>query len=573
LLGLRAEDGVPVGLDLRTRRLQRALAVCAALVLGCACTASDKPSAAEFAGGRRPNFSTVDPMTRACDLPVRYLKRISRGYDTERSEDLVLVPRAPNYMGSFVLTSHSGPWDYLQRIPLLLYGPGHVGSVGPVARRVKITDVYPTVGRLLDVDQETRSGRPLREALSIAASPPKLVMTIVWDGVGRNTLRAWRDRWPTFRRLQRRGASYVNATVGSSPSITGVTHSSLGTGAFPRQHGITGNQIRTSNGTLVQAFKGRAAKDLEVSTFADQVDVALGNEPRVGLLGWKQWHLGMLGHGADFPSGDVDDVDLLHFGPARMKSQDISGAYSSNPGLAASSDIHEHIERLDRKDGKQDGLWLGHDVTVGPGRVFWDTYSNPAWVEYQTDLVLTALERGSYGRDAVPDLFFTNFKMSDLAGHRWGVESPETGAVLRSLDLSLGRIVEYLDEEVGDYAVVVTSDHGHSRSARSTGAWPIVQDELIGDVDRHFGARNGITVVETAVAYGLFLDRSVMRSVGISVSEIARFLNNYTIAENWPKAQLPVGYTQRGGEQVFSAAFPGRLLPAALRCASSERGS
>ena len=59
----------------------------------------------------------------ACNVPVEYVRRIRRGYYPGRSPEIVLLPRAPNYIGSFASMSHSGPWDYVQHVPLIFYGP------------------------------------------------------------------------------------------------------------------------------------------------------------------------------------------------------------------------------------------------------------------------------------------------------------------------------------------------------------------------------------------------------------------------------------------------------------------
>lgn len=89
---------------------------------------------------------TADPVARGCALDADILTRIWRGHRPARSEDIVAVPKAPNYLGSFDVTSHSGPWDYLQRVPLVLYGPGRVQKLGQVTdSEVTLADVYPTV--------------------------------------------------------------------------------------------------------------------------------------------------------------------------------------------------------------------------------------------------------------------------------------------------------------------------------------------------------------------------------------------------------------------------------------------
>jgi hypothetical protein len=46
-----------------------------------------------------------------------------------------------------------------------------------------------------------------------------------------------------------------------------------------------------------EAFANKNPKDLKLTTFADEIDRALDNESVVGMLAWRSWHMGMLGHG------------------------------------------------------------------------------------------------------------------------------------------------------------------------------------------------------------------------------------------------------------------------------------
>jgi Type I phosphodiesterase / nucleotide pyrophosphatase len=124
-------------------------------------------------------------------------------------------------------------------------------------------------------------------------------------------LERWPDAWPNLARLTREGTSLIDAVVGSSPSITPATHSTLGTGACPRRHGVTAIEYRTEDGSVRQAFAGRNPADLRLTTMTDEIDLALNNEPKVGMLAWKGWHLGMLGHGTQKPGGDADEVGLI----------------------------------------------------------------------------------------------------------------------------------------------------------------------------------------------------------------------------------------------------------------------
>ena len=504
---------------------------------------------------------TNDAVERACGLPKDILARVWRGWSPGRSFELVLVPQAPNYPGSFDYTGHSGPWDYLANIPLILYGTG-IEARGTLDRPASLADVYPTVGELLDVDLPQRSGRPLTEAIDTDAPTPRLVVTLVWDGVGRNVLERWPDAWPNLRRLEREGTSYVNASLGSSPSITPATHTTLGTGAYPREHGIPGIEMRLDDGRMSAAFLDRDPSDVKVTTFGDEYDLAMGNESIVGMMGWKAWHLGMLSHGTQLEGGDADQFALL----GRFDG-DITGneTYYSLPSyLPGFLGLEEHGTELDREDGEVDGEWMGHEI----GKL----HDNPSWIYWQEDAMLEMLQREGYGQDDVPDLFMTNYKIADIVGHEYTIESPEMETVVRAQDEVLGRFVDYLDEEVGEYTLIITADHGHTPPSSVSGGWPVSMGELNRDLHAHLGLDvDNDPITEKATAAGFFLDEAALEDKGITDEQITDFVNRYTIAENWPEEELPDGFQDRADEQVFDAAFMSKQWPEVMQCAFGSR--
>ncbi|MEA2433960.1 MAG: hypothetical protein QOG54_1417 [Actinomycetota bacterium] len=308
------------------------------------------------------------------------------------------IPREPNYLGTFDIRSHSGPWDYLQEVPLVFYGPGHIRPAGSIDVSATLADVYSTVSRITGVDIPPRVGSVLGDALVPDAAPPRLILTVVWDGGGRNVLERWPDDWPTLARLEREGTSYVDATVGSSPSITPATHSTLGTGAYPNSHEVTGIGIRDENGKTRSSFSGMRADDLKLTTFADEIDRALHNEPKVGMLAWRSWHLGMLGHGGATPGGDKDELGIIGYDSRITGNPEF---YSTPSFLNGFAGLEDRMRELDIADGVDDGLWHGHEIA--------ELHDNPAWARYQTDVLLAMLERGEYGADDTVDLMFTNY--------------------------------------------------------------------------------------------------------------------------------------------------------------------
>ena len=77
------------------------------------------------------------------------------------------------------------------------------------------------------------------------------------------------------------------------------------------------------------------------------------------------------------------------------------------------------------------------------------------------------------------------------------------------------------------------------------------------------------SLITQTTAVGPFLDRDVMQERGVTENDIATFLNNYTIADNWGE-ELPEGYDERGDENIFEAAFPTDDIDRVLSCATGS---
>jgi arylsulfatase A-like enzyme len=59
------------------------------------------------------------------------------------------------------VTTHGSPYEYDTHVPLLVWGPRWV-KAGPVAQRVEVADIAPTLARILGVAAPAASeGLPL----------------------------------------------------------------------------------------------------------------------------------------------------------------------------------------------------------------------------------------------------------------------------------------------------------------------------------------------------------------------------------------------------------------------------
>src|SRR5205085_737232 len=81
-------------------------------------------SLASSTAGATSSSSNAVLVKAACSLTNQELIRIKRGVMPGRSGQILIVAREPHFVGASY--PHSGPWDYLQRIPMLWYGPGYI---------------------------------------------------------------------------------------------------------------------------------------------------------------------------------------------------------------------------------------------------------------------------------------------------------------------------------------------------------------------------------------------------------------------------------------------------------------
>src|SRR5207237_3715345 len=85
-------------------------------------------------------------------------------------------------------------------------------------------------------------------------------------------------------------------------------------------------------------------------------------------------------------------------------------------------------------------------------------YSN----EYLGDMAEAGIDALHLGKRDAVDFLGISFSSLDLVGHTFGPRSHEVQDVLVRLDATIGRLLEYLDETVGEgnYVLALSADHG-----------------------------------------------------------------------------------------------------------------
>ncbi|CAM5274888.1 hypothetical protein FALB51S_00260 [Frigidibacter albus] len=250
------------------------------------------------------------------------------------------------------------------------------------------------------------------------------VVVVVFDGLRPDMIAG---RMPALEALGQAGTVFTGARS-VFPSVTRVATSSLGSGQWPRAHGIVGNAIH-----LPQVVQGRA---LDTSAFGDLIlaRAAWGRVVGPQTLGEALAAAGKR-------------MAVIHSGSA-------GSAFLCNPEVVA-----------------QDGHWTfsihGQEATQTPDAVRAAEARHGALpkggtpkhdqLAYATEMALA----GALGEDG-PDVVLIWLCEPDSTYHSHGLGAAETAAVMASADAGFARILEAATRGLrGERtAVMAVSDHG-----------------------------------------------------------------------------------------------------------------
>ena len=494
------------------------------------------------------------------DLGSEYLELVTRSYNPERLGDLQLLVTpfsSSNYpQESLSLapndprSSHAVTWMYGERVPIVVWSPGRIEPQDHT-ERVTLADLAPTTARLIGFDEfRAADGVPLpgTPSLTVPVVQPRVIVTLVIDGGGWNVLRRWPDAWPNLKRLMREGATYRNAISGSFPAVTASTHATIGTGAFPRKHGITGHNVRRGGGP-VKAWGEAGNIDpsfLLEPTLADRWTEWTEDRAWVGEIGYQVWQVGMLGRGGR-PMGDAPVCVYW--------DEDGGGGW------------HPHHPELYRLPRRTPGLERLDELSAGfepPAPSPYDPTGkkamccSPPVVHYQGDLIRATFDSEPIGQDEVADLLYLNFKAPDYAGHVYNMDDPRQAEVLGAVDDEIGRLADLLSERFGDgqSVLIVTADHGQCPEIDANGGVRIDPIQLEEDLNAEFGT-SVFGLVQMVAPSEVYLDPKALTDSGLTAEDVAAFLADYRYGDNIGPYIRPAAVRRdRLHERSFAAVLP-----------------
>jgi predicted AlkP superfamily pyrophosphatase or phosphodiesterase len=456
-------------------------------------------------------------------------------------------------------TTHASSWDYDTDIKFVLYGPGFVKQ-GVTHDKTTLQNVAPTYAHLIGARAPRGSmGRVMTEALVPASKKPKVILTIVMDGGGRSFYDTWPEAWPVIKDLAARGVEYVDAKVTQLETATAVSHVAIGTGGYPLTTRIVGNEIYDpAQGKVTQSFPDYSPQFIMAPTLADEYGVSAGHRPVIiGTSFQDRAAMGMVGHGAAHHPGNRNHIVVLYAQPKKPAWKEEFPGGDDEHRVMTNPDLYTFPTYLRGRTPMPyvkaltggSGVWMGHKVDDSANVRF-----TPAYVEFECDNMLMMLDREPIDRDDVTALVYMSMKPTDYAAHRWGLESLEAREALRTQDACVGRLVQKLDQRVGqgNYVVTITADHGMMPMPEVTGGHRLSLRTLLEMIDKKFGAKIGLG----GGFINLWFDQAKMKQLGVTNHDIAVYLRSLTAGDYYgPREKWPAYLSYRPEERLFFNAY------------------
>lgn len=335
-----------------------------------------------------------------------------------------------------------------------------------------------------------------------APPPPRLVVIMVVDQMRVDYLERMAPHWTGgLKRLLNEGAIFDRNAYPYLQTVTCAGHATIGTGSFPATHGIILNawwrgarNASCTEDTTVTAVGyepgteavGHSSTQLLVPTMADRLHgvspgsrvVTLSTKPRSAIMlagksGVVTW---------------LDDHNWWATSTAftATPDADVQAFIRSHPRSALRNVVWDRVGDPTIYTGEDAGIgerppagWTStfpHPLAGAAGTdeaqfyVLWE--NSPYADTYLGELAADLVARKHLGQGSAVDFLGVSFPAVDLVGHKFGPASHEVQDTLLRLDVTIGKLLDTLDKEVGRgrYLIGLSADHGVAAIPEATQA-------------------------------------------------------------------------------------------------------
>lgn len=321
-----------------------------------------------------------------------------------------------------------------------------------------------------------------------------------------------------LHRLTTHGAYYVNAAFPYANTVTCAGHSTVATGTFPYQHGMIMNGWFVRDAGVVETCTedpeakkigygrvfgpGDSARRLLRPTVAELLRRDGGGRT-VSLSLKARSAIGMAGHDGDLVLwfDDAGGVFTTSSAYARAADPAIASWMRTHPIEAMKGRVWDRLLPRERYqyDEEQDtarptfGWSAGLPHAFGSDdRTFYSRWQqSPFSDDYLEQLAEAAIENMKLGQGSGTDFLGISFSALDLVGHAYGPRSHEVQDVLARLDLTVQRLLNFLDARVGEdrYLLALSSDHGVADIPEQVGGTRLSSETVVRLIDETLRAR------------------------------------------------------------------------------------
>jgi predicted AlkP superfamily pyrophosphatase or phosphodiesterase len=355
----------------------------------------------------------------------------------------------------------------------------------------------------------TAAGLSSNRLLAQDRPQPKLILQITIDGFRGDLINRYASGFGEggFRYLLDHGVVYTNAHHDHANTETIVGHTTLATGAYPRDHGMIGNawldpttgelgyNIEDGQHLLIPSREdaatgeqvdpaqaaarsnGRSPRAIHGTTFSDELAVATAGKAKIFAVSGKDRGAvplaGKSGKAFWYSTDTGDFVTSTYY-------------YDEYPGWVTNWNSQRRAEAFAGQSwellheqssyllGEQDDRAYEIDLR-GYGRVFPHMFGEPADGLFFTRLLVSPIgdkltldfarhlvASEQIGVDDVTDYLSVSFSGVDAVNHFFGPSSLENEDVVVQLDRTLAELLAFVDEQVGlaNTLVVLSADHG-----------------------------------------------------------------------------------------------------------------
>jgi predicted AlkP superfamily pyrophosphatase or phosphodiesterase len=330
------------------------------------------------------------------------------------------------------------------------------------------------------------------------ANAPKLLVVLLLDQFRADYIDLYGRQWTKgLRRLVDQGAVFTQTAYPYAATYTCPGHATIGTGAFPAVHGMSGNDFydRALRRTVACAFDpvvtsvpfgggvGRerhSGRSLLVPTFPEELRrQSPGTPTRVVSIAQKPRSSIMLAG-----RGTADTIAVFEEDDGTWATSD---AFTTTPWPEVDEFVRAHPMKAaygavwDRMLPVSTYRFV--DAGAGEGRPapWTSTFPHPlisskgvpdnefvtAWERspwddvFLTDLAIHLLKAKRLGTGAGTDVLTLSLPSLDHTGHEFGPRSHEVQDVLARADVNIGRLLDAIEQQVGPrYVLGFSSDHG-----------------------------------------------------------------------------------------------------------------